>query len=88
MKIKYVMFPNSKTMRVGEEEFTMGLFTDIIISWCIKYPEITTPESLLSIIKVYNIQKSYAESMKFFIDLYYTQCQRIIKKFQSRSLFR
>jgi hypothetical protein len=36
------MFPNSKTLRVGEEEFTMELFTDIIISWCIRYPEATT----------------------------------------------
>lgn len=88
MKIKYLMFPNSKTMRVGEEEFTMELFTDIIISWCIKYPEVTTPKYLLSILDTYNISKSYKESMKFFIDLYYTQCQRIIKKFQSRSLFR
>lgn len=88
MKIKYIMFPNSKALRIGEETFTMDLFTDIIISWCVKYPEITSPKHLLSILDTYNISKSYKDSMKFFIDLYYTQCQRIIKKFQSQSLFR
>ena len=88
MKIKYVMFPNSKTLRVGEEEFTMDLFTDIIISWCIRYPETDNPKYILKMINRLNIPESYAESMSSFIERYYTQCQRIIKKFQSQSLFR
>lgn len=87
MNIKYVMFPNSRTLRMGEEEFTMKLFTDIIVSWCIKHPEITTPESLLDVIETYDIPQSYMESMTFFIDNYYTQYQRSIKKFRERSLF-